>query len=72
MTRPTLIDSNPAELKYYPFMISLDKCNGTCNAADVLFRKMCVQSKMKDVNFKVFNMISRMKKNIGETYFAWL
>ena len=29
MIRPTLIDLNPADLKYYPFMISLDKRSGT-------------------------------------------
>ena len=28
MVRPTLIDMNPVELKYYPFMISLNKCTG--------------------------------------------
>ena len=31
MTRPTLIDLNPDEnnqgLRYYPFMVNLDKCN---------------------------------------------
>ena len=26
MIRPTLINFNPVELKYYPFRISLDKC----------------------------------------------
>ena len=26
MVRPTLIDINPAELKYYPLVISLNKC----------------------------------------------
>ena len=26
MIRPTLIAMNPFELKYYPFMISLNKC----------------------------------------------
>ena len=31
MVRPTLIDLNPVELRYYPFMISLDRCNGSCN-----------------------------------------
>ena len=31
MVRPTLIDLNSVELKYYPFMISLNKCNGSCN-----------------------------------------
>ena len=27
IVRPTLIDLNAVELKYYPFMISLDKCS---------------------------------------------
>ena len=31
MVRPTLIDINPNELKYYRFMISLNKCAGSCN-----------------------------------------
>ena len=26
---PTIIDLNPLELNYYPFMISLDKCTGS-------------------------------------------
>ena len=29
----TLNDLNPIELNYYPFLISLDKRNGSCNAA---------------------------------------
>ena len=29
MIRPSLIDLNPFRLKYYPFMISLDNCNGS-------------------------------------------
>ena len=31
MVRPTLIDLNLVELKYYPVMISFDKCGGSCN-----------------------------------------
>ena len=38
MVRPTLIDLNHVELKYYPFMTSLDKCSGSCN---VLSPKIC-------------------------------
>ena len=34
MSRSTLINLNPIELKYFPFMISLDKSKGICNAAD--------------------------------------
>ena len=28
-------------------MISLDKCNGSCNAVDDLFSKICVLNKIK-------------------------
>ena len=55
MVRPTLIDLNPVELKYYPFMISLNKCTGSCN---VLSPKICVPKETKDINVKAFNMIT--------------
>ena len=31
MVGPTVIDVNPVALKYYPFMISLNKRTGPCN-----------------------------------------
>ena len=34
MVIPNVIDLNLVELDYYLFMISLDKCNGSCNAVD--------------------------------------
>ena len=45
MTRPTLIDLNldkyNQELHYYPFIGSLDRCNGSCNTLmfDPMFYK---------------------------------
>ena len=54
MVRPTLIHLNPAKLKYYPFMISLDQCSGSCT---VLSQKACVPKETKDINIKAFNMI---------------
>ena len=50
-----LIDLNLIELKYYPFMISLDTCNGSCN---VISPKICVPRKKKDINVKVFNRMA--------------
>ena len=61
-TRPFLIDLNPVELKYYPFMITLDKCNGSCNAVYDLSIKICVLNKTKSINVKVFNVITKLKK----------
>ena len=50
MVKP--IDLNPIELEWYPFMISLDKCNGSCNA---LSPKISVPKKK---HFNAFNMIT--------------
>ena len=49
MVRPTLIDLNPVELKYYPFMINSDKCTGSCN---ILSPKICVPKESADINVK--------------------
>ena len=55
MISPTLIDLNPVELKYFPFIISLNKCTGSCN---VLSPKIYVPKETKDINVKAFNMIT--------------
>ena len=53
ITRPTFVDLNPVDLNYLaPFMIRLDKCNGSCNVVD----------EAKDVNVKVFNRITRVNE----------
>ena len=71
MVRPSLIDLNPGELKYYPFKISLYECNGSCN---VLSSKISVVRKTKEINVKVFNMIANkneakaMSKHISYDY----
>ena len=54
MVKPTPIDLNPTELRYYPFIINLDKCSGSCNA---LSQKICVAKETKDINAKAFNII---------------
>ena len=56
MARPTLISMNPVELKYYPFMISLQKRTGRCND---LSPKICVPKETKDINVKAFNIITK-------------
>ena len=37
-------------------MNSLDKCNESCNAVTDLSTKICVPSKTKDINVKVFTI----------------
>ena len=49
---------NPFELKYYPSMISLNKCTESGN---VLSSNICVPQETKDINIKVFNMLNKNK-----------
>ena len=68
MVIPTPIDLNPVKLKYYWFIISLDKCNGSCNVSSPKTRFPKIKKKKKktkDINFKVSNM-SNMKTNKNE------
>ena len=60
MTRRTLIDSNSFELHCYPFMINVDKSNKSYNVVDDLSTEICDPSKTKDVNIKVFNIITKI------------
>ena len=54
-----LIDLDHDELKYYQFMISLDKCAGSCN---VLSPKIYVPKETKDKNIKASNMTTNKNK----------
>ena len=56
MVRSFLIELNSAELKYYPFMINLEKSTGSCN---FLSPKICVPKETKDINVKGFHIIRK-------------
>ena len=62
--RPTFIDVNPNEHKYYPFMVRLNKYTGSYN---VLSPKICVPKESKDINVKAFNMITNKDKDKAMT-----
>ena len=42
LIRVTRLDLNPVLFNYYPFMISLDKCNESCNVLNDLCIDICV------------------------------
>ena len=59
MTKSIPIDVNPNKPHFYPFMASLDRCNGSCNTLDYLPDGICVLNKADDLNLVVFDMITR-------------
>ena len=62
MIRPTLVNLNPIKLKYYPVLISLDKFNGRYNVADDLPTEICVRSEIRDINVRVFDLITKINE----------
>ena len=61
--RPTFIDLNSTKLKYYPFLIRLDKCNWRYNTLSS--KNFFQKKKKKSVNVKVFDVIAN--KNQAKT-----
>ena len=65
-----IIDMNPVDLKYYPFMLSLNKCTEICK---VLSPKLYVPKETKHIHVKVFNMTANKDEaKAMTTYFMWL
>ena len=43
----------------YPFTIKVNKCNGNCNNINDPYARICVPDIVKNLNVKVFNLMSR-------------
>ena len=57
--RPETINVNSNEPVFYPFSIKASKCSGSCNNINYPYAKICVPEAVKDLNVKVFNLMSR-------------
>ena len=57
--RPKIISLNSNEPVFYPFSIKTSKCSGSCNNINNPYAKICVPDVIKDLNVKVFNLMSR-------------
>ena len=44
---------------FYPFSIKASRCSGSCNNINDPYTKMCVPDIVKNLNVKVFNLLSR-------------
>ena len=54
---------NPTEIYYYPFIISVNRSNGSYNTVEDPFDRICGYFRVEDMDLKIFNMI----KGINES-----
>ena len=60
--RKKIIVINNNEPMFYPFSIKVNKCSGSCNGINDSYAKLCVPDIIKNINMKVFNLISRISE----------
>ena len=57
--KPEIINVNSNNPTLYPFSIKTNKCSGNFNNINDPYAKICVPGVVKDLNVKVFNLMSR-------------
>ena len=57
--RPEIINVNTNEPVFFPYSITINKCKGSCNTINDPYAKTCVPDTIKNINIKVFNLMSR-------------
>ena len=55
-------------LCFFPFSIETSKCSGSCNNICYPYAKMCVPDVVKNLNVKVFSLMSRTNET---RYIEW-
>ena len=57
--RQEIINVNSNKPIFYPFSIKRSKCSSSCNNINNPYPKLCVPDVIKNLNVKVFNLMSR-------------
>ena len=57
--RPEIANINSNDPIFYPFSIKINKCSGNCNDINDPYAKVCILDIVKNLNIKVFNLMSR-------------
>ena len=60
--RPETININSNEPFSYPYIVKISKCSGSCNNINEPYAKLCVSDVAKNINIKVFNLMSGTNK----------
>ena len=56
--RTTILNTNNNKPVLYPFSIKVNKSSGSCNNINDPYAKLCIPDFVKNINVKVFNLLS--------------
>ena len=61
--RPKIIDVSSNNPIFYPFSVKINRCSGNCNSINDPYGRICVPDVVKNLNVKVFNLMSRSNES---------
>ena len=61
-TRPQVVNVTGDEPVFFPFSIKTSKYSGSCDNINYPYAKICVPDVVRNLNAKVFNLMSRTNK----------
>ena len=56
--RPQIVNVNEDDPVFFPFGVKASKCSGICNNIKNSLTKLCVPDVVKNLNVKVFSLVS--------------
>ena len=60
--RSKIINVNTSEPVFYPYSIKVNKWSGSCNDINNTYAKLCLSNNIKNINVKVFNLMSKINE----------
>ena len=60
--KPNIIDVNNNGPVFYLYSFKVNKCSGICSNINNPYAKLCVPDIIKNINVKVFNLMSRINE----------
>ena len=57
--RSEIININSNNPIFYSFSVKINKCSGNCNNINDPYARICVPDVIKNLNVKVFNLMSK-------------
>ena len=59
--RPAIVNVNSNEPLFYAYSVLVNNCSDNCNDINNPYSKLCVPDVVKNINIKVFNLLSKTK-----------
>ena len=57
--RSKIVDVSSNNSIFYPFSVKINRCSCNCNSINDPYARICVPDVVKNLNVKVFNLMSR-------------